>query len=114
MANRNGAQGARFENSLVPFTCTYWPDTVALGKQGRFDKGDLHMPGNGLYIVEAKSSTAYKNLEEWWREAEVEKGNKGVPHGIVVHKRKGKGQAADQWATMTYLTFMELLHGDRG
>ena len=103
-------KGTLFESAVLPYVNEFYPDSVRLGKQGRFDKGDIHMPGNSRFILELKNCKTIE-LAKWIAEAQVEAKNKGVPHGVIVHKRRGFGQPRDQWATMTFGTFMELAHG---
>lgn len=70
------------------------------------------MPGNGLYIVEAKNRKTLA-LPQWWQETETEAANAGVPFGVIVHKRVGKTKPEDQWATMTLGQWLRLMHGER-
>ena len=107
-------KGMRFQSTLVPLINRYWPDSLSLGKQGVNDKGDFHMPGNRGergYIIEAKNCKTIE-LAKWQREAEVEAKNKGVPFGVVVHKRRGTQDPAKQWVTMEFGTFLKLVHGE--
>jgi hypothetical protein len=46
-------------------------------------------------------------------EAEVERGNADAVAGVVIHKRRGKGHALDQYVTMTVRDFVVLLGGTR-
>lgn len=104
------AKGTRFETTLVPALDLYWPETVRLGKQGVNDKGDFHMPGNTLYVVEAKNCKKIE-LAKWDKEGEVEAFNKGVPYHVIVHKRRGFQQPEMQWATMRFGQWLALVHG---
>lgn len=109
MSNPSGAKGSTYEVSLLPLLNDYWPDTIRAGAQGVADKGDFHMPTNRLYVVEAKN---HKRLElaTWVREAQVEAANKGVPYGVVVHKRRGTTSPAEQYATMPFGDWLKLVH----
>jgi hypothetical protein len=53
------------------------------------------------------------NLAGWVAEAETERVNDGALAGVVVHKRRGKGHAGDQYVTMTLNDFVALLTGTR-
>lgn len=83
-------------------------------KNGAKDRGDIagvrHM--GGRLVLECKN-TSRINLAAWAGEAEIERGNDDALCGVVVHKRHGKGQAADQWVTMTVADFVALLTGNR-
>lgn len=108
MSNANGAKGTKFEASLLPLINEFYPDSVRLGKQGTKDCGDFHMPGNRLFIVEAKN-VKRMDLAGWLEEAAAESMNKGVPHGVVVHKRRGVADPAYQYCTLHFGSFLELV-----
>src|SRR5687767_4279938 len=83
-------------------------------KTGAADKGDIggvHVHGERL-AIEVKN-TAKVSLGVWAGEAEVERVNDGAIAGVVVHKRHGKGQAKDQWVTLTLTDFVAVLTGKR-
>lgn len=109
MASRNKTKGTAFEQSLVPLVRQYWPHTIRNSMNGSKDTGDLYMPGNELYIVEAKNH-AVLSLPKWDLEARREAKNAGVPFGVVVHKRFGKTAPEAQWTTMTFGDFLALVH----
>jgi len=83
-------------------------------KTGAKDRGDI---GGvrciaGRVVIECKN-TARIDLGTWANEVETERGNDDAAVGVIVHKRHGKGQAADQWVTMTLADFAVLLGGER-
>jgi len=49
------------------------------------------------------------NLAGWVTEAQTEAANDGALLGIVVHKRRGKGQAGDQYVTLVLSDLVKLL-----
>ncbi len=55
--------------------------------------------------VEVKNQTRL-DLPGWWRQAQEQAGDKPP---VVVHKRVGKGQAEDWWATMDFRTLIDLV-----
>ena len=99
-----------FQRQLLPLVCTYWPESVSLGKQGRIDLADFHMPFNDKYVIEAKNCKKME-LAKWWAETEVEAANKKVPFGVIVHKRRGFAMPEKQWATMPFGDWLRLVHG---
>lgn len=109
MTNRSKAKGSAYESSLVPLVRQYYPHTIRRGLTGSRDEGDLYMPGNEIFIVEAKCRVK-PDLPKWWSEATKEAANAGVPYGVVVHKRYGKTAPEDQWTTMTFGKWLELVH----
>ncbi|WP_298045710.1 hypothetical protein, partial [uncultured Citricoccus sp.] len=81
---------------------------------GSKDRGDVsglrHM---GERVVVEVKNTARLDLAGWAAEAETARGNDDAVAGVVVSKRHGKGQAADQWVHMTLADFVALLTGSR-
>lgn len=83
-------------------------------KNGNKDRGDIagvRMIGGGRVVIEVKNVSSKIDLPGWLREAEVERGNDDATIGVVVHKRHGSANPADQHVTMTLETFARLLEG---
>lgn len=55
--------------------------------------------------IEVKNQ-ARLDLAGWWRQAQEQAGDK---HPVVVHKRVGKSQAEEWWATMDLATLISLV-----
>lgn len=73
---------------------------------GAKDRGDIAgLPG---VVIEVKNC-ARQELAGWVAEAEVERDNDNANLGVVWHKRRGKGQAADWFVTMSGEQFVFLL-----
>lgn len=73
---------------------------------GAKDRGDIAgLPG---VVIEVKNC-ARQELAGWVAEAEVERDNDNASLGVVWHKRRGKGQAADWFVTMSGEQFVFLL-----
>jgi hypothetical protein len=106
VANRNQRVGTEFETLVLQGFRLAYPEAVRLGKQGAMDKGDIWLPG-APYVVECKREKSL-NLGGWMGEAEAEAANAGKPIGVVVHKRRGKGDWRDQWVTVKLGDFLEL------
>lgn len=105
--NRNQKVGTEFETLVLRGFQARYPQAVRLGKQGRFDKGDIWLP-DAPFIVECKREKSI-NLGGWMGEAEAEAANAGKPIGVVVHKRRGKGDWQSQWVTVKLGDFLELV-----
>ncbi|MFB8368561.1 hypothetical protein ACFC25_04265 [Pseudarthrobacter sp. NPDC055928] len=84
---------------------------VKTGAKDTGDVGGVHVHDRRL-AIEVKN-TAKISLGVWAAEAEVERVNDQALAGLVVHKRHGKGQAADQWVTLTLADFLAILTGTR-
>jgi hypothetical protein len=109
------AAGSSFERAAADFLkANGFPFADRRVKSGAKDKGDIggvHVHGRPV-VLECKN-TAKINLGTWAAEAEVERVNDDALVGVVVHKRHGKGSAADQWVTMTLADFVALTTGVR-
>ena len=86
------------------------------GSKDRGDVGGVRTAAGGRVVIEAKDYGGRLLPSEWLREAEVERGNDDAEVGVVVAKRRGKGQAqmGEQYVIMTLADFAVLLGGDRG
>lgn len=111
MANPNGRKGASHERQVADFLRDNWDDRIDRRvRTGAKDCGDianfrLH---NHRVVVECKNEKAI-NLAGWVTEAQQEAVNDGALCGIVVSKRKGKGDPADQYVVMTLGDLLKLL-----
>jgi hypothetical protein len=89
---------------------------VRAAPQGTRDRGDVwnvRAHGGRPVVVECKDVVEL-DLSGWVREAEAERLNEpGAIAGVVVHKRRGKGDPADQYVTMTLRDFAALILGVR-
>lgn len=84
---------------------------VKTGSQDRGDIGGVRVHGQRV-AVECKD-VAKMNLAGWVTEADVERLNDGALAGVVVHKRRGKGSAGDQYVTLTLDDLVALITGAR-
>ena len=73
---------------------------------GAHDRGDITgIPG---VVIEVKNC-ARQELGSWVAEAELERDNDRASLGAVWHKRRGKGDPADWFVTMSGAQFTDLL-----
>lgn len=83
-------------------------------RNGGKDRGDIsglrHM--GGRVVVEVKNC-ARLELAKWLTEADLERGNDDAVAAMVIHKRHGKAQPADQLVTMTLADLVALITGTR-
>lgn len=107
--------GTSFERLVADYLRDVVDDRIdRRAKTGAKDRGDIG--GVRIWtqrvVLECKDVSKIA-LSQWAIEAEVERCNDDALAGVVVHKRRGKGRAADQWVTMTLGDFAALLKGDR-
>lgn len=82
-------------------------------KSGTKDRGDLtgiKTIRGGRVVVELKNHKRHE-LAVWLDEAEVERGNDDAAVGVVVFKRRGTTDPAEQYVLMTVEAFARLLEG---
>ena len=107
--------GTRFESVIAEFLAFRLADDriERRAKTGAKDRGDIsgvRTIRSGRVVIECKD-TARDNLPAWIREAEAERGNDDAVVGVVAHKKRGSGNPADQYISMTLETFARLLEG---
>lgn len=114
--NRASAKkaGSQFEQLIADYLQDRLDDDrierrVLGGVNDRGDISNVRFLGHKI-VIEAKNVAAM-SLGAWVEEAHVEAGNDDALLGVVVHKRRGKGQAADQFVTLTLDDFATLLMG---
>ena len=115
-SNRSArAAGTRFETLVAAYLARVWDDRIERrAKSGAKDRGDLsgvRVMGQRV-VVECKDHNRL-DLAGWWAEAETERGNDDAGAALIVHKRRGKGNAADQWVTLTLGELVALISGNR-
>jgi hypothetical protein len=110
MANRSGAKGSRYAAAQLPYWQWFSPEAHLLGKQGRYDKGDVWLPPKVPFAVELKNEASYAGkLSTWCGEGAREAVNAGKPAYVVNHKRTGKTDPILQYITMEGWSFMEII-----
>lgn len=127
MSNPNGKKGAAFERLIADCLRDNVDDRidrrVKTGNKDRGDIGGLRGPHLGCdggicdchlrkIVVECKN-VSRTDLSGWVDEADIERGNDDALAGLVVHKRRGHGQALDQYVTCTVRDIVALLVGER-
>lgn len=105
--SRSKQKGTSFETSLLPLLQRFFPGAERRALTGAKDKGDFILPGAN-FALEAKNHKAM-DLAGWLGEAQVEAVNLGVPHGVVVHKRRGKTAPEEQYVTLRLEDFLEMI-----
>lgn len=113
--NRSKQRGTAFERLIADALAeAFHDDRIDRAPlRGNLDRGDISGVRSpfGKVAVEVKN-VARLDLAGWVQEAEVERGNLDAIAGVVIHKRRGKGQALDQYVTLTVRDFVALLGGE--
>lgn len=115
--NRQSAKkaGSGFERAIADWLKDWFNDDridrrVKRGGKDRGDVTGVQTIRGGRVVIEAKNVRTLA-LPAWLREAEIERGHDDAAIGVVVHKRHGVGDPAQQYVTMTLETFARLLEG---
>ena len=109
------AAGTRHETSIATYLAQQLQDDriERRARTGAKDRGDIagiRYRGRRV-VIEAKNTTR-TNLAGWIKEAHREAGNDDAAVGIVVAKRHGNADPADQWVHMTLADLAWLLGAD--
>ncbi len=103
-AKRKGSQAERDVVAWLKANGYKYADRRLAG--ATLDKGDISgVPG---VTIEIKNH-AKLDLAGWTAELEVEMKNDNAWTGVVIHKRKGKGDVGEWYATMPASIWLELL-----
>lgn len=107
MANPAKAKGSGAERAVVAWLKKWFPYADRRLAGATLDKGDVSgIPG---VTIEVKNQAAMK-LSEWVAELEVEMKNDGAWTGVVIHKKKGKTDVGQWYATMPASVWVDLLN----
>lgn len=115
------AAGTRFERSVADWLAHVLDDDRIdrRVKTGAKDRGDIAgirhtSPAYGVQrvVLELKDA-ARTDLSGWVKEAHVEAGNDDALVGLVIHKRRGTANPAEQYVTCTLADLVALLTGHR-
>lgn len=115
MSNPSKQKGTTFERSIADYLKDNWsPFIDRRPLTGGSDKGDIanFYIGPHALAVECKNERQY-NLAGWVKEAQREGVNSGSLAGIVVAKRKGKANPAEQYCILTLEEFLRCLRAVR-
>lgn len=115
--NRQSAKkaGSSFERAQADWLAARLDDDridrrVKHGTKDRGDIGGVRTIRGGRVVIECKN-TATLSLPAWLREGEVERGNDDALIGVVMAKRHGTTDPAEQFIIMTAETFGVLIEG---
>ena len=106
MSSAAKAKGAGAERDVVAYLKEWFPYVDRRLTGATLDKGDVSgIPG---VTIEIKNH-AKMDLAGWLTELATEMANDKAWTGVVVHKRKGRGNPADWYATMPVHVWVKLL-----
>ncbi len=107
------AAGARFERTIADYLAEQLDDRIDRRvKTGSADKGDIanvRDSHNRRIVLECKDYGGRLQPSQWIREAHTEAHNDNAHTGIVIAKRKGTTNPANQWVLMEVADLLKLL-----
>ena len=106
MSSPSGIKGANFERSIVDYLrLNGYPAALRTRTPGQqADRGDIA----GLPLTVELKDQKTLCLPAWWRQVELAATKTLLPP-VIIHKRKGKTDPAQQWVTMNLVTLLELI-----
>jgi hypothetical protein len=109
--------GARFERLISDYLAHALNDDrvdrrVKCGANDRGDIGGVRVHGQRV-VIETKDYGGRFEVGPWLNEADIERGNDDALVGLVVAKRRGVTDPAEQVVFMTLRDFVALLTGER-
>jgi hypothetical protein len=106
MSSAAKAKGSKAELDVVKYLKQWYPYVDRRLAGATLDKGDISgIPG---VTIEIKNH-AQMNLAGWIEELKIEMTNDNAWTGVLIHKRKGKADPADWYATMPLSIWIDLL-----
>ena len=107
MTTASKRKGSKAELDVVKYLQSHgWIYAERRLAGDRNDKGDV--AGVNGVCIEIKNRTK-TSLAEWVQEMLVETKNALARTGVVIHKRKGKADVADWYATLPVSMYVQLL-----
>ncbi|GAA2577699.1 hypothetical protein [Microbacterium binotii] len=108
--------GTAHETSIATYLAAALDDDriERRARNGAKDRGDISGVRTALgerVVIEAKDYGGQIKAAEWVKEAHVEAGNDDAPVGVVVAKRRGTTNPADQYVITTLGDLVVLLGG---
>jgi Holliday junction resolvase len=105
--NKKKAKGTAAETAVVKYLKENgFVNVERRTLQGQYDKGDIS--GIDGLVIEVKDHKTM-TLGQWVEELKVEIENADAQTGAVIHKRRGKGDVGEWYATMPVWIYLELL-----
>lgn len=105
--------GAAFERQIADHLAQELDDRidrrVKTGARDRGDIGGVRTPDGRRVVIECKDHGGRLQPAQWVKEAHIEATNDGTDIGLVIAKRRGTTNPADQWVITTVEDLTRLL-----
>jgi hypothetical protein len=105
--SKSKQKGTAAETAVVKYLkANGFPKAERRALQGSLDKGDIS--GIDDVVFEVKDHKTM-TLGQWMEELKVEIENDNAETGVVIHKRRGKGDVGEWYASMPVYIYLDLL-----
>ena len=111
MTNPQKQKGSSFEREIVNHLRNQGYDAERTRAGWSDDRGDVHGISHrvlGIFTIECKNHKTM-DLAGWIKELERERIANGGGLGALVHKKRGEGDAENQYATLPLWMLVQLL-----
>jgi hypothetical protein len=112
VSNPNKAKGSAAERASCDYLNSRGIEAERVPAGATLDRGDLWVPDKNWPAIQVKNH-ARLDLAGWVDDVEAQAVNAGRETGIVVHKRRGKGNPASWYVTCTLETLVTLMEGTK-
>jgi len=110
MGNANKDKGAAAERASCDYLNLRGIEAERVPAGATLDRGDLWIPDKNWPAVQVKNH-ARLDLSGWVDDVAIQAANANRNAGIVIHKRRGKGNPGSWYVTSTLDAFVTLLKG---
>ena len=108
MTNANKAKGSAAERAVCDYLNVRGVDAERVPAGAALDRGDLWIPDKHWPAIQIKNH-ARLDLAGWINDIQDQKRNAKRDTGIVIHKRRGKGNPADWYVTLTLTDLITII-----
>ena len=100
MTNANKAKGSAAERAVADYLNVRGLEAERVPAGSNLDRGDIWVPDKSFPAVQVKNH-ARLDLAGWVDDVAIQAVNAGRTTGVVVHKRRGKGNPGSWYVTCT-------------
>ena len=110
VSNPNKAKGSAAERASCDYLNVRGVEAERVPAGATLDRGDIWVPDKNWPAIQVKNH-ARLDLAGWVDDVAIQARNAGRETGIVIHKRRGKGNPASWYVTCTLDTLITLIEG---
>jgi Holliday junction resolvase len=112
VTNANKAKGSAAERASCDYLNSQGVEAERVPAGATLDRGDIWVPDKNWPAIQVKNH-ARLDLAGWVDDVEIQAVNAGRENGIVIQKRRGKGNPASWYVICTLETFVTIMEGTK-